>query len=209
MIDATARRSLCAFGAVVVLIGSGCPLSTVAIQNPRAGSLHDDPAVSLDVLVGRNLVQTATVVRVDGVDLIAALGLTPPFTGASGTVAIGGDLVAVSNFSYVIPAATDPIRLTATLAGLAAGDHTLEAEAASPTGGAPTIKSNPFAVALPFTKELEVLASAGTPPSGLLVIGSRVGAATLGESLAAPPVGIAGGGSLRSGFVPAAQRGSP
>ena len=209
MIIATARRSLFAVGAVVVRLGSGCPLSTVAIQAPRSGSLHDDPAISLDVLVGRNLVQTATVVRVDGVDLIAALGLTPPFAGASGNVTIGGDVVAVSNFSYVIPAATDPIRVTATLAGLSAGDHTLEAEAASPGGGAPTIKSSLFAVALPFTKELEVVASAGTPPPGLLVIGNRVGAATLGESLAAPPVGIAGGGSVRSGFVPAAQRGNP
>jgi len=201
----TARSSLFALGAAIVLLGSGCPLSTVAIQSPRTSSLQDDPAISLDVMVGRNFVQTATVVRVDGVDLIAALGLTPPFAGASGNVTIGSDLVAVSNFSYVIPAATNPIRLTATLAGLSAGDHTLEAEAPPPGGGTPTIKSNLFAVALPFTKELEVIASAGTPPPGLLVIGNHVGGATLGESLAGPPVGIAGGGTLRSGFVPAAQ----
>ena len=75
MIPGTARRSLLALGAAIVLLGSGCPLSTVAIQSPRSDSLHDAPALSLDVLVGRNVVQTATVVRVDGVDLIAALGL--------------------------------------------------------------------------------------------------------------------------------------
>ncbi len=203
----TTTRSVFALGAALVLIGSGCPLSTVAIQAPRVGSLHDDPTIALDVLVGRNFVQTATVVRVDGVDLIAALGLVPPFAGASGNVTIGGDLVAVTNFSYAIPAMTDPIRVTATLAGLSVGDHTFQAEAPSPGGGAPTIKNSLFAVVEPFTKELEVIASAGTPPPGLLVIGNHVGGATLGESLAAPPVGIAGGGEVRAGFVPAAKGG--
>jgi hypothetical protein len=95
--------------------------------------------------------------------------------------------------------------LTATLAGLSTGNHTLEAEAPPSAGGAPTIRSNLFAVALPFTKALEVIAAAGTPPPGLLVIGNHAGNATLGESLAAPPVGIAGGGEVRAGFVPAAQ----
>jgi hypothetical protein len=202
---ANARRSLLAFAAVVVLLGSGCPLSTVAIVKPRTGSLQDDPSISLDVRAGRNFVQTGTVVRVDGVDLIAALGLVPPFAGASGNVTIGTDFVAVSNFSYTIPAAAKPIRLTATLAGLSAGDHTLEAEAPPPGGGAPTIRSNRFAVVEPFTKELEVIAAAGTPRPGLLEIGIHVGNATLGESLAGPPVGIAGGGEVRAGFVPAAQ----
>lgn len=208
MIMTTARRSLFALAAAVVLLGSGCPLSTVAILNPRVASLQDDPAISLDVKVGRNFVQTGTVVRVDGVDLIAALGLVPPFAGASGNVTIGSDLVAVSNFSYTIPAATDPIRLTATLAGLSPGDHTLQAEAPPPGGGAPTIKSNLFAVVEPFTKELEVIAAAGTPPPGLLVVGNHAGIVTLGESLAGPPVGIAGGGELRAGFVPAARGGN-
>ena len=201
----TATRALLALAAVGLLLGAGCPLSTVSITDPRAGSLHDDPAISLDVKVGRNFAQTGTVVRVDGVDLIAALGLVPPFAGASGNVTIAGELVAVSNFSYTIPAATDPIQLTATLAGLSVGDHSLEAEAPPPGAGAPTIKSNRFAVVEPFTKELEVIASAGAAPPGLLVIGNHVGGATLGEALAGPPVGFAGGGTLRAGFLPAAQ----
>jgi hypothetical protein len=37
------------------------------------------------------------------------------------------------------------------------------------------------------------------------VIGNQIGVASLGESLAAPPVGISGGGEIRAGFVPAEQ----
>ena len=201
----TANRIFFVLGATGLLLSAGCPLQTVQIVKPFTDSLVDDPAFLVDVMVGRNFVQTATVVRVDGVDLIAALGLVPPFAGASGSVTIGTDLVAVTNFSYTIPVATDPIRLTATLTGLSAGDHTLEAEAPPSGGGASTIRNNLFAVVEPFTQELEVIAAAGTPRPGVITGGNHAGNVTLGESLAAPPVGLANGGQVSAGFVPSAR----
>ena len=103
-------------------LAAGCPLQTVVIAAPKRGSLHDDPGVALAVKVGRNYVATSAAVRVDGVDLAAALGLVPPFADAAGNVLIGGDVVAVSEFSYEIPP-SGPYQITATLTGLPAGDH--------------------------------------------------------------------------------------
>ena len=183
---------------------ASCPLQTVQISKPRVGLLCDDPTLDLDVRVGRNFVPTSAVVRVDGVDLIAALGLTPPFAGASGSVAIGGNLIAVTGFSYAIPS-SDPVAITATLAGLSAGDHVLEADALPQGGGAATMKTAAFAVVEPFADDAELIASAGTPPPGPVVIGTRAGAASLGEPLAAPPAALSGGDALRAGFVPVAR----
>jgi hypothetical protein len=197
------HRIAAALGVSLLLLAPACPLTTVQIRAPRPGSLHDDPGLAIDVRTGRNFVFESTVVRVDGVDLIAALGLVPPFAGASGNVSIGGDVVAVSDFTYLIPAATEPIRVTATLAGLDAGDHLLEAEATKPSS-ATTLKSAAFAVVEAFALEAEVIASAGTPAPALVPLGTSARAASLGDSLAAPPVGISGGGELRAGFVPAA-----
>ena len=198
-----AKRLLALTAATLLSLAAACPLQTVAISAPKNGSLHDDPSLALDVNVGRNFVATSAVVRVDGVDLAAALGLTPPFADAAGTVTIGGDLVSVSGFTYAIPA-SGPIELTASLAGLSAGDHTLEAEAQKTAGGT-TVKTNTFAVVEPFTLAAEVIASAGTPRPPADVVGNHAGDIVLGEPLAAPPVGIAGGGELRAGFVPAVQ----
>jgi hypothetical protein len=196
----------------VLLVASGllaaalsCPLQTVQISKPRVGLLSDDPTLAIDVKVGRNFVFTSAAVRVDGVDLIAALGLTPPFADASGSVTIGSDLVAVTGFSYAIPSASDPIAITATLSGLSAGDHVVEADALPQNGGAATGKSTAFAVVEPFTREADVIASSGTPPLGPITGGNHAGVASLGEPLAAPPVALAGGGALRAGFVPVAH----
>ena len=183
---------------------ASCPLQTVQISKPRVGLLSDDPGLDVDVRVGRNFVPTSAVVLVDNVDLIAALGLTPPFAGASGSVTIGGNLVAVTGFSYAIPS-SDPVAVNATLAGLPAGDHVLEADALPQGGGAATTKSAAFTVVEPFTDDAEVIASAGTPPPAPVALGTRAGAASLGEPLAAPPVALAGGDALRVGFVAVAH----
>jgi hypothetical protein len=188
---------------VLLTLAAGCPLQTVAISAPKRGSLQDDPSVALDVKVGRNYVATSATARVDGVDLAAALGLVPPFADAAGNVMIGSDVVAVTDFDYEIPP-SGPYRITATLTGLSAGDHTIDADAQLIAGGA-TARTNPFAVVEPFTLEAELIASSGTPPPGPVVVGDHIGVASLGESLAAPPVAISGGGEVRAGFVPAAQ----
>lgn len=194
------------FGIAGLLLAAGCPLRTVSIVQPRDGSLHDDPDVSVAARIGRNFVHDAAVARIDGVDLVAALGLVPPFADASGVVAIGGASVAVSGFTYEIPAPPDPIRVSATLVGLAVGDHVLEVEAPPIEVGAPAgLDVHAFAVTEPFTLEAAVLPSAGTPPPGLVTLPGRPRSVTLGDGLAAPPVGYAGGGSLRSGFTPVAR----
>ena len=198
-------RTLAAAGTAALLLAAGCPLQTVQIVKPRNASLHDDPGLAIEVRSGRNFVHTSTVVLVDGVDLIDALGLTPPFSGAGGNVTIGGDVVAVSAFTYSIPAAPAAIQVTATLTGLSIGDHTLEAEATPSGGGGPTQKSSQFAVVGDFALAADVIASSGTPAPGVISGGNSARSVTLGDSLAAPPVGISGGGEIRQGFVPAAQ----
>lgn len=189
--------------AALALLLAGCPLDTVQISAPKVGALQDDPAVALDVKIGRNHVATSAVVLVDGVDLIAALGLAPPFAGASGNVVIGADVVAVSDFDYAIPP-TGPYQITATLTGLSAGDHAIHAEALLGAGGTSS-RDRVFAVVEPFTLEADAIASSGGPLPGPVVVGNRVGSASLGESLAAPPVGVSGGGEIRAGFVPVAR----
>lgn len=197
------RRSLRLACASLALLLAGCPLDTVQISAPKVGALQDDPAVALDVKIGRNHVPTSGVVLVDGVDLIAALGLVPPFAGASGNVVIGPDVIAVANFTYAIPP-TGSYQVTATLTGLSAGDHQIHAEALLGVGGT-SARDRVFAVVEPFTLEAEVIASSGTPPPGPVVLGSRLGKASLGESIAGPPIAVSGGGEIRPGFVPVAQ----
>ncbi|HTY18887.1 MAG TPA: hypothetical protein VMH82_14255 [Myxococcota bacterium] len=200
-----ARVVALAAACLLVAAAASCPLQTVQISKPRGGLLDDDPTLAVDVKVGRNFVSTSATVRVDGIDLIAALGLTPPFAGASGSVTIGGSPVSVTEFAYAIPSTSDPIALTATLAGLPPGDHFLEAEALPQGGGAATLRAVQFALVEPFTREADVLASSGTPPPSPVTLGSRAGDATLGEPLAAPPIPLAAGDTLRSGFVPVAR----
>jgi hypothetical protein len=196
----TTRRSLLLVG-VASLLATGCPPPNVSIPKPRANALADDPTVAIEVLVPRRFTAEASTVTLDGVDLVAALGLVPPFADAAGNVVIGGQPVAISDFDYEIPA-SGPVVIRATLSGLAVDDHVLDAQAQPVVSG--SFRSRIFAVVEPMTLEAEVIASSGTPAPPL-VIGNHVGNATLGESLAGPPVGRAGGGSLRSGYVPAAQ----
>jgi len=197
------RAALARTALAALLLATGCPPASVVITKPRLNALEDDPGVAIAVSVPRRYVLDASTVRMDGVDLVAALGLTPPFENAGGSVLIGSTLVTVSGFTYSIPS-SGSVTIDATLTGLASEDHVLEAEAIPSGGGDPTIKTRAFAVVEPMTLEAQVIASSGTPPPPL-VPGNHAGNATLGEPLAAPPVGIANGGSLRAGYVPAAQ----
>lgn len=148
-------------------------------------------------------VAASAVVRVDGVDLIAALGLTPPFDGASGSVMIGGAPVSVSSFRYGI--SPSGVEVSARLEGLPIGDHAFDARAQQ-TGAGPTVATVAFSVVGAFSLEEQALASAGAPPPPpVATAGNHAGNATLGEPLAAPPVAISGGGQLRAGFVPVAR----
>jgi hypothetical protein len=199
----TLRRVPNAWLLAVTLAATACPPTGITITKPRVNALEDDPGVAIEVKVPQSFTTTTNIVRIDGVDLIAALGLTPPFADATGNVVVGADTIAVSNFDYVIPP-TGPVVISATLAGLPAANHTLQAEAHPAAGGSPNLKNRTFAVVEPMTLEAEVIASSGTPAPPP-VIGNHAGNATLGEPLAAPPVALSGGGELRAGYVPAAQ----
>ncbi len=187
---------------VAALVATACQ-PRVMITLPRANALVDDPGVAIAATVAQSFTPTASIVRLDGVDLVAALGLTPPFANASGSVVIGADTIAVTSFSWTIPP-SGPVAIAATLTGLPSTDHVLEVQAFPAAGGTSVTRSRPFAVVEPMTLEAHEIASAGTPPPPP-VSGPHAGNATLGEPLAAPPVALSGGGELRAGYVPAAQ----
>jgi hypothetical protein len=182
----------------------GCPLSGVLVETPGDGGLVDDASVQVQVAYGRDLAAAGNELRIDGVELIAALSLVPPFSDAGGVVSIGGTPVTVSDFDYEIPA-QDPVVIRVKLAGLDPGLHAIEGRGFD-LFSVPVAKTTSFELlADPMTLELDGVASAGgraTP----VISGTRVGKSSLGESLASPPVALSGGaGSVRQGFVPAAQ----
>jgi hypothetical protein len=182
----------------------GCPLSGVLVESPPDGGLVDDATVQVQVAYGRDLGAHLNELRIDGVELIGSLGLTPPFADAGGVVSIGGTPITVSDFDYEIPA-EDPVVVRAKLAGLDPGLHAVAGRGFDLLG-TPVSKATGFELlADPMTLELDVAASAGgraTP----VISGTSIGKSSLGESLASPPVGLSGGaGSVRQGFVPAAQ----
>lgn len=185
--------------AVLLAMGPRCggPLRRIVIDRPLDGSLFDDPTPVLGAAARLpTTVDVTTVeVRLDGVDLVAALGLTPPFSGASGAVAVGTGVVVVDDFQVT----TDPHRVDLVVSGLAPGPHDLEVRAAKPAG--PVLDD---AVAFEMIDPLALVADA-IPAAGR---GPQVAGAEgvlfsqgVGQPLAAPPVAYPGGGTLRSGFV--------
>jgi hypothetical protein len=158
----------------------------------------DDPSGTIASAgrVGTNFDEASVEVRLDGVDLIAALSLTPPFTDVGGTLVIGSDVVTVSGFDFKL---TNPRRIELVASGLSQGAHDLEVEAEK-IGGGLVLDAAAFEVIAAFQSKASHVAAAGSGPQhagsqGILFSSS------LGEPLAALPVGLSGGGQLRSGFV--------
>jgi hypothetical protein len=98
-----------------------CPRRSIVA--PLPGLVVDDPSVVLAARVATAFDPMSVEVRVDGVDLIAALGLTPPFTNVSGTVSIGGQPIQVTAFRYDTSLAGNPEPVDAILTGLPEGAH--------------------------------------------------------------------------------------
>lgn len=174
---------------------------SIAIDEPEQTLL--DEAVEVAARVGRNFVVASVEVRVNGVDLIAALALTPPFFDAGGAVMIGPDLVSISDFSF--EAAPDPMRIDLIVAGLSPGPHEVEIEGQKSGTGAFVADVVSFETVGSFAQAANVIpAAARSGPETSGFEGELFGA-TIGDPLAAAPVGISGGGELRSGFVEAAE----
>jgi hypothetical protein len=146
-------------------------------------------------------------VRLDGVDLIAALGLASPFSGQSGPVSIASGVVIVSDFSFLAPPG-GVAALSLQVTGLVAGDHDLQVKGMRRNNGTLHSDTAHFAVLGDvFAQRSRALTASGrangaemTPQKGTVLQG-----ATLAEPFAAPPVRFPGGGELRPGFVPVAE----
>jgi hypothetical protein len=183
------------------LLGAPCRpggLGTIVVDQPLDGALLDDPGggVSAAARVGTNFDTPTLEVRLDGVDLLAALGLVPPFSGAGGTVALGPDLVTLSDFSFRL---TNPRQIDFTASGLPLGAHLFEVEGEKTSGGLVADAAG-FDILEPFAQAAHAVPAGGSGPR-LAGTEGTLFTSSVAQPLAAPPVGLAGGGTLRSGFV--------
>jgi hypothetical protein len=185
------------------LLAAPCGLRSIVIDSPFDGALLEDAAhaVSLSARVGTNFDLASVEVRLDGVDLVAALGLVPPFSGASGVVLVGPDPIAISGFSFT---GGNPRFVDLVAGGLPLGAHVLEVEGDKNDGSSSVIDTAGFEIFDPFSLAAEAIVPSGARPRDAGAEGTLFGA-TLGQPLAAPPIAISDGGELRSGFVEASE----
>ena len=190
---ATSNRFGCLLAGAFVallLLGPTCiPLQTIEIRRPHDGQLIDDATVRARVDVGFNFLPASVEVRLDGVDLVSGLGLSPPFSGRGGSLTVGSDLVTVSDFHFSAqPFAPYTIRLE--ISGLSLGSRMLEVDGET-QDGIQVGRSVAFVLVEPFDQALHVIASGGTSGGSVsLPSGGRILAATFGQPFAAPPVDL-------------------
>lgn len=184
---------------IPLLLGPRCGFKSIVIDEPMDAVLLDDPShtVVASARVGTNFDATSVEVRLDGVDLVAALGLVPPFSNAGGSVLVGSDLVTVSAFSFTLGS---PRLIDLAASGLPVGPHSLAVEGDKQDGSGSAADSVAFEILDPFSLAAELVAPAGRGPANAGAEGTLFGS-SLGEPLAAPPVTLSGGDELRSGFV--------
>ena len=186
------------------LLAAPCGFRSIVIDAPFDGALLEDPGhgVALAARVGPNFDPATVEVRLDGVDLVAALALVPPFSEASGVVVIGSTPVSITGFSFTTD--TNPRLVDLVASGLDLGAHALEVEGDKNDGSGSVVDSAGFQIFEPFSLAAEALVPGGARPRDAGSEGTLFGA-TLGQPLAAPPVALADGGELRTGFVEAAE----
>jgi hypothetical protein len=194
-----ALLGLCA----VALMGACPPKPTLRIVAPPLTFLTDD-SVGLFAEVSSHFDPATLAVEIDGVDLVDALGLVPPWSGVSGVVMVGATSVAVSGFSFDpnAPGPLDPIRVT--LEGLAPASHTFTVSAVRTSTGVLASVARAFGVVDAFAEAAHILPSAGQVGLFLSGGGSQE-SAVLGDPLAAGPVIVPGSDELRPGFTHAAN----
>jgi hypothetical protein len=191
--------------ALVASIAITCrPSATISIVAPLPGLVVDDPSVVLAARVATAFDPMSVEVRVDGVDLIAALGLTPPFANVSGTVSIGGQPIQVTAFRYDTSLAGNPKPVDAVLTGLPEGAHDFAVRGLRLANGQLATDLHTFIVSSPLALALDAV-PASASRAGAVGSAGTLAYGTLGGALAGPPVPLADGGALRPGFVPAAE----
>ncbi len=106
-----------------LLLGMTCGgVDGVRITEPGVGAQLTEGSVRIVAEVKASIDPATVSLEVDGVDLIAGLGLTYPFLDQGGRLVIGSDEIAVSSFDFEPPAG-GTTRLFVELSGLAPGDH--------------------------------------------------------------------------------------
>lgn len=194
-------RLLALIAILPALLAAPCGQRSIVIDAPFDGALLEDPghSVSLSARVGTNFTLASVEVRLDGVDLVAALGLVPPFAGASGVVVVvvGSSPIAISEFSFTTG---NPRRVDLVADGLPLGAHALEVAGDKNDGSGSALDAAGFGIFDPFALAAEAIVPGGARPRDAASEGILFGA-TLGQPFAAPPIALSDGGELRSGFV--------
>jgi hypothetical protein len=204
------RAKLLFFAALVLAAGIGAPCGTVfktiRIDRPADTLLVADGTLVVAARVAGAFDPATVEARIDGVDVIAALGLVPPFDAASGVVQIGPDMVTISDFDYDPGQAGSAKHLRFLATGLSQGMHQLEVSGLKSVDQSLTLRTADFDVIPALSLVAQTLSSHVLLLGPIsLSSGDELRAVSAGEPFAAPPVGLSDGGELRSGFLEAAE----
>ncbi len=205
----TARCLVLAIACVALanLGADGCnQFRSVRVDEPTDGELLVGEPIAIQASVGTNHDPATIALAIDGVDLVASLGLVPPFVDAAGVVLVGGDPVQVTELT-LDPTLPGIRVISGKVAGLPLGAHDVTVSALR-TNNAQLISSTISVDVLDgLLLDLPETAAAGLPggPVESTSEGTLANAA-LGQALAAPPVLTLGGDTIRSGHVSAAEQ---
>ncbi len=175
----------------------------VRIDSPADLALFTADGVAVSAIAGSRVQTSSITLEVDGVDLVAALGLVPPFSGQAGSVLIAGGLLDVTNFSIEQGSPASLNRIDVDLSGFVLGPHSLVVSALDADSVLKSDRAD-FDLVDFFTQEASALTSAGASPISFGL--STLANASLGEAVAAQPIGTAAGETVRSGFVERAEQ---
>lgn len=200
---AACRRALFFLLLAAGTLGANCNPPRVSIQTPGEAQIIDDSSVLATGRVARALDETTGELIVDGVDLLDALGVVPPFANVAGVVVIDGAPVQVSEFSWTgAPGQADTVSVR--LAGLPADAHLLELKAFDPGPAVVRSVTRAFLVSEPLALVLEAFDAGGLRAGAQALPLGEASAASLGAALSAGEIPIAGGESIREGLPAAA-----
>jgi hypothetical protein len=207
-IPSARRPRILVVGLAVVFalqLGMSCgTLAGIRIDYPRADQIFVEGAVSISIRLGVEHAESSLEFEVDGVPLVAGLGLVPPFMGESGSLRVGDETITVGDFSVFTRHGARHIQ--AELSGFSPASHELRASGVNPETGLVGVKTSRFSVVDSLTLDASHVPAAGSPHGpvasereGILANGA------LGQAIAAPPLATLGGQSIRSGHVELAE----
>jgi hypothetical protein len=198
------RRSSFVLLTLLGLASLGAPCVQSRITAPREAQLVPDPELRVAATLERKYDPASVAVEIDGADVTAAIGLTPPFSDAGGVVVVGGVPVVVQDFDFPVPP-TGPWQISLELVGLPEGPHLVEVSAVPTAGGATVTFMRSFSSVDGFALAAGELPAAGLrQPVG--ADGGKHRIASLGGDVAGPSVPLSDGGSVRAGFVAVAEQ---